>query len=117
MMRRLQNEGRPNKLLQLKNKKTLDFVRLCEILWQKSIRAFNVQFYAICAVLMTKLCNSKAYCLVAQGCRKVNSSQNGRFRYKMISKIYPKMEFLEEVAVIRPFLLKAGCSIPSATRV
>ena len=40
-----------------------------------------------CVVLMERLCNSKAYYLVAQGCKKVNSSKNDRFRYEMIGKI------------------------------
>ena len=47
-----------------------------------------------------KLCNSKIYDLVAQGCKKVNSSKNDRFRYEMIAETQPEMELLEVVAFI-----------------
>ena len=71
----------------------------------------------ICAVLKKRLCNPKVYYLVAQGCKKVNSSRNDRFRYEMIGETQPEMELLEEVAVIYPFSLKVGSSIPSAARI
>ena len=70
----------------------------------------------ICAVLKKKVCGSKAYCSVTQGCKKENSSKNGRFWYEIIGKTQPEMEVLDKVAFIYPFLLKAGSSIPSAAR-
>ena len=65
----------------------------------------------ICVVLMKKLCNSTLYHLVGQGCKKVNSSKNDRFRYEMIRETQPEMEFLEAVAFSYPRSLKAGSSI------
>ena len=54
---------------------------------------------------------------VAQGCKKVNSSKNGRFRYEMIGKTQPEMKLLEVATFIYLFSLKAGSSIPSATKI
>ena len=71
----------------------------------------------ICAVLMKKLCKSKDYYLVAQGCKKVNSCKNGRYRYELMGETKPEMELLEVVAFIYPSLLKAGSSFPFATRI
>jgi len=51
---------------------------------------------------------------VAQGCKKVNSSINGRFKYEMIGETQPEIELLKAVAVIYPFWLKVGSSISSA---
>ena len=50
-----------------------------------------------CAVLMKTLCSPKVFYLVAQGCRNVNSSKNGRFRYEMIGERQPEMELLEAI--------------------
>ena len=66
---------------------------------------------------MKKLHNAKVYHLVAQGCRKVNSSENSRFRYEMVSETQPEMELLEKVTLFYPFSLETGSSIPSATRI
>ena len=71
----------------------------------------------ICAVLMKKLCKSKDYYLVAQGCKKVNSCKNGSYRYELMGETKPEMELLEVVAVICPFSLKAVSTMPSATRI
>ena len=84
---------------------------------------FNVQFYTNYAVLidyavlMKKLCNSKMFCLVARGCRKVNSCKNGKFRNEMIRETRLEMELFGVLTLIYPFLLKALGSIPSATRI
>ena len=59
--------------------------------------------------------NSKFYFLVSQGCKKVNSSRNDRFRYEMIGGTQLEMELLEVVAIIYHFSPKAGSLIPSAT--
>ena len=61
----------------------------------------------LCAVLMKKLFNSKVYYLVPQGCKKVNSSKIGRFKYEMIGETQPEMELLKVVAVIYPFVAKS----------
>ena len=52
------------------------------------------------AVLMRKLYNSKAHYLVAQGCRKVDGSKNGRFKYEMIGKTQPELELLKVVTFL-----------------
>ena len=59
----------------------------------------------------------KVYYLVAQGCKKVNSSKYDRLRYEMIGETQPEMELLEVVAFIYPSSLKVYSSIPSATRI
>ena len=41
---------------------------------------------------MQKLCNSKVCYLATQGCKKVNSSKNGRFRYEVIGETQPEMQ-------------------------
>ena len=66
---------------------------------------------------MKELCNSKKYYLVAQGCRNVISSKNGRYWYEMIGKTQPEMELLEVVAFFYPFPLIADSSEPSVTRI
>ena len=66
---------------------------------------------------MKQLCNSKVCYLLAEGCKKVNSSKNGRFRCEMIGETQPEMELLELVLFIYPILLKAGALIPSAVRI
>ena len=71
----------------------------------------------ICAVLMGELCDSKDHYLVVQRRKNVNSSKNGKFKYKMIGKTRPEIELLEVITLIYPFSLKAGSSIPSATRI
>ena len=71
----------------------------------------------ICAVVMKKLCNSKVCYYMVQGCKKVNSSKNGRFEYEMIGETQLEMELLEVVAFIYPYSLKTGSSIPSAARI
>ena len=43
---------------------------------------------------MKKLYNLQVSYLVAYGCEKVNSSKNGRFKYKMIGETQPEMELL-----------------------
>ena len=55
----------------------------------------------VCTVLMERHFkdNSKVNCFVVQGCSKVNSSKNYKFKYEMV----------EVVAVICSFSLKAGC--------
>ena len=57
---------------------------------------------------MKKLCNSTACYFVAQGCKRVSSSKNGRFGYEMIGETQPEMELLEVVAFIYPFRLTQG---------
>ena len=42
-----------------------------------------------------KLCNSEVYYLAFQGCKKVNSCKNGRFRYEMIGETQSEIELLE----------------------
>ena len=83
----------------------------------------NAQFHTKCAVLKKlpnsneKIDNSKAFHLVVQGFKKVNSNRNVTFGYEMIGETQPEMGLLEEVAVIYPFSLKTGCSTPSADRI
>ena len=62
----------------------------------------------ICTVLMKKLFNSKVYYFVVQGCKKVNSSKNDRFRYEMIDDTQPDIELIEVLTLNYPFLLKGG---------
>ena len=50
---------------------------------------------------MKKLCYSKGYYLVAQGPKKVNSSNNDRFTYDMIGETQPETKFLEVVGMCR----------------
>ena len=78
---------------------------------------FSVQFLIKCVVLMKNCAVQKVYYLVAQGCKKVNSSKNGRFRYEMIAETQSEVELLEAVSFIYPFSLKAGSLITSATRI
>ena len=54
---------------------------------------------------MTKLCNSKAYHLIAQWCKKPNGGKNGRFRYDVIGETQPEIELLEVVVFIYQFSL------------
>ena len=77
----------------------------------------NMQFQKIHAILMKKLCNLKVCYLVTYGCKNVNFSENGRFRYKIIVKTQPEMEFLEVATFIYLFSQKVGGSIPSATKI
>ena len=76
-----------------------------------------MQFHTKCAVLKTDLFNSKVVYLVANECKKVISSKNGRFRYEMIGETQPEMELLEVVAFIYPFSSTLGSSIPSAIKI
>ena len=71
----------------------------------------------VSVVLMRKLCNAKVCHSVVQGCKHVNRSRNGRFRYEMRGEIQPEMELLAVVTYHYPFSLKAGSSIPSPTRI
>ena len=56
---------------------------------------------------MSKLSNSEVLYLKSQGCKKVNSSKNGRNRYEMIGETQPEMELLEAVAFIYSFFAKS----------
>ena len=42
-----------------------------------------------CAIQRKNMRNSEAYYSVTQGCKKVNSSKNGRFRYELIGEMQP----------------------------
>ena len=83
-----------------------------------------VQLHKKCAVLKEFVqFNGKARAIqfnsiyvVTQGCKKVTSNKNGRFRYELIGETQPEMKLLERVACIYPFLQKAGSSIPYATK-
>ena len=70
----------------------------------------NVHFQKVHAILMKKLCNVKVCYLVAYGCKNVNCSENGRFRYKITSKTQPEMEFLEVASFIYLFSQKVWSS-------
>ena len=50
--------------------------------------------------------NFKNLYSVAQTCKKVNSSKNGRFRYELIGEAQPEMEL--KWKFIYPFWLKHG---------
>jgi len=54
---------------------------------------------------------------VAHGCKKVNSSKDGRYRYEMVGETQSEIELLDVVAFFYTFSLKEGSSIPSATRI
>ena len=58
----------------------------------------------------------KSLHLVPKGCKKEKSSKNGPM-YEIIRENQPEMELLEIVTVTYPFLLEAGTSISSATRI
>jgi len=60
------------------------------------------------------MCNSQAYYLLTQECKKVNSSKSD-IKYELIEETQLSMEFLEIVAFAY-FSLKAGGSTPSATK-
>ena len=45
---------------------------------------------------------SQAYYIVTKGCRKVNNSKNGRFKYELIEATQPEKELQEVVACIYP---------------
>ena len=70
---------------------------------------FNMQFHSKCAALQKlcssteKLCCSKVCYLVAEGCKGINTSRNGKFGHEMISEIHPKIALLEVATVIFPF--------------
>ena len=95
------------------------------VIWQEQSMSQGIFYRAvphkmcsskkIYAVLMKKLCRSKDYYLVIDGYSKVNSSKNGGFRYEMIGGTQPEKEFLEIVAAIYAFSLKASSLIPPAT--
>ena len=73
---------------------------------------FNAQFHTKCTGQMKDFCNSQAYCLVAQGRRKVKSNKNGRFEYEKMGETQPEMGLLKVVALI--LSAKSGSLIPSA---
>ena len=54
-----------------------------------------------------KMCNLKVFYLVTEGCKKVNSSKNGKFRYEMIGETQPEMGLLEVVAFIYHLFAKS----------
>ena len=60
-----------------------------------------------------KNCDSQVFYLVAQGC----SSKNSRFRHEMMGETQQEIELLKVVAFSYSFSLKAGSSIPSATKI
>ena len=43
----------------------------------------------ICAIQTKNICNSHAYYVVTQGCKKVDSSKNGRFKHELIGDMQP----------------------------
>ena len=49
----------------------------------------NGQFKKVCAVQAKNRCSSQAHYEVMQGCKKVNSSRNGRFRYELVVEMQP----------------------------
>ena len=55
---------------------------------------------------MKELYNLKDDYLVVQGCKKVNSSKNGRFRYETIGETQQEMELLEVMGFIYSFPLQ-----------
>ena len=67
----------------------------------------NVQLKKVCAALMKKLRNAQVCYLVAQECKKVNSSKHGGFRYEMIGETRLEMELLEVVAFYQPLFDKS----------
>ena len=71
----------------------------------------------ICAVLIKRTVQFKSLLFSGRRVKKVNSSKNDRFRYKMIGEARREMELLEEVAFIYRFSLKADSSIPFAVRI
>ena len=76
-------------------------------LWERSYTVAKCAVLKkICAVLMKELCSSKVCSSKAQGCRKLNISENDRFRYEMIGKTQLEIEVLEEVSFIYCFSLK-----------
>jgi len=45
--------------------------------------------------------------VVALGCKKVNNSKNGKFKYEMIGTTQPEVELIEVVAVIYSLFTKS----------
>ena len=72
-----------------------------------------MQFHTKCAVIKINVCSSsgktaqfKACYEVTQGCKKEDSSKNGRFRHEMIGTTQPEIELKEMVTFIYPFRQK-----------